>query len=216
MIKGAVFDVDGTILDSMPIWYNVGNIYLDSLGIAAEQGLSDKLFSLALNDGADYLNERYGLHKTRQLIIKEIGDIVSEFYRNSVPLKKGAGDFLEKLNSAGIRVNIATAGDLRYMKAAFDRLGVSGYFNKFFTCPELNTSKNEPYIYLKASEDFECSASDVYVFEDADSAAKTAKDAGFKVAGVYDEAFEDFQDELKRISDIYITDYNDLDLNMFT
>ena len=215
MIKGAVFDVDGTILDSMPVWYNVGNLYLESLGIKPEDRLSEKLFSLALNDGADYLINKYSLNKNRSTVISEIGALVGDFYRRSVPLKNGAGAFLESLRIAGIPMTIATAGDLSYMKAAFDRLGIKEYFSGYYTCPELGTSKDKPYIYQKASETFCCEPCEVCIFEDAYSAAMTAKNAGFMVAGVYDRSFERFQEELKRISDIYIKDYSDVDLGKF-
>ena len=213
MIKGAIFDVDGTILDSMPFWHNVGRQYVESLGINPEDGLSDKVFALSLNDGAKFINEHYGLNKTKEEIISGITNIVADSYRNEIPLKGGAGQFLKKLHAANIPMCVATAGDASYLEETFKRLEIDGIFRGIFTCTQFDTNKNEPYIYLKAAECLGCNINEIYVFEDAYNAAKTAKDAGFNVVGVYDRTYDKFSEELKKISDIFIRDFYDDRLN---
>ena len=213
MIKGAIFDADGTILDSMPFWYDIGKQYLESIGIEPEEGLSDRVFALSLNDGAKYINEHYKLNKTKEEVIGGIADIVADSYRHKIQLKSGAGQFLKKLKSENIPMCIATAGDIRYLDAAFERLGIGGIFDGIFTCTQFDTNKNEPYIYLKAAESLGCDISEIYVFEDAFQAAKTAKDAGFNVVGVYDKAYDNCKEELKNVSDIFIKDFYDDRLN---
>jgi HAD superfamily hydrolase (TIGR01509 family) len=215
MIRGAVFDVDGTIIDSMPFWYNVGDEYLKTLGIEAEEGLAKVLFSLELNDGAKYLNEHYHLNKSKEEILGGIAKIAEDFYANRVPLKKGIDRLFETFHNANIPMTIATASDMRYLDGAIKRFGLNRYMQKIYTCVDLDTSKRESLIFNKAAESFNCRADEVYVFEDSVQAAKTAKDAGFKIAGVYDAAFGKYQEELKALSDIYITDYEKLDLSMF-
>ena len=216
MIRGAVFDVDGTIIDSMPFWYNVGDEYLKTLGIQAEKDLAKVLFSLELNDGAKYLNEHYNLNKSKDEILNGIAKIAEDFYANKVPFKKGIDKLFEVFHKTGIPMSIATASDMRYLEGAVKRLRLDRYFHNIYTCVELDTSKREPLIFIKAAESFGCRIGEVYVFEDSVQAARTAKDAGFKVAGVYDAAFDKYQEELKALSDIYITDYDKLDLSMFT
>ena len=89
MIRGVIFDVDGVLLNSMPVWENLGEIYLERLGIEAEKGLGETLFAMSLEEGADYLIENYGLKQTPGEIIAGLNREVQDFYGRKVPLKEG-------------------------------------------------------------------------------------------------------------------------------
>lgn len=215
MIHGAIFDVDGTLLDSMPIWWDAGKNYLNSLNIEAEEGLSELLYTMSLNQAAEYINIHYKLNKTTEIVINELIDLVKYFYKYEAPLKPGAKEFLDLLKENNIPMNIATASDTSYLKMAFDRLGLNDYFCNIHTCVDYNTNKNEPDIYLIAAKDLGCGIDEIYVFEDVLFGIKTAHNAGFKVAGVYDESSKNHAEEIKTLSDIFITDYNNLMLSDF-
>ena len=101
MIKGAIFDVDGTLLNSMPVWSNLGEIYLRSLGIEAEKGLGEALSAMSLPQGADYLIHHYHLGKTRGKVLEGINREVKDFYAEKVPLKNGVRNFRWGLGSMG-------------------------------------------------------------------------------------------------------------------
>ena len=106
MIKGAIFDVDGTLLDSMPTWHDLGSRYLRRLGLDAEPGLNEKLFTLSFEEGAAYMRERYHLPQDPAEIIQEILHMIADFYAEEVDFKPGMQsllDFLTQLDTTALK-----------------------------------------------------------------------------------------------------------------
>ena len=204
MITGVIFDLDGTILNSMSIWDKAGELYLGSLGIRAEPDLSKIMYSMSMKEGAEYLKNRYQLDLTSDDIINGINNTIEHFYRFQVTLKDGVLQFLEELRKAGITITLATSSDRRIIEAALKRLKVLNYFDRIFTCTEIGESKEKPAIYLKAAEYMKTDIQSTWVFEDALYAIRTAKNAGFKTAGIFDPSSITDQVMIKRYSDIYI------------
>lgn len=188
MIKGIISDIDGTLIDSMPIWENLGARYLSNAGIEPEEGLGAILFPMSIDEGVRYLKIHYNLSESEESIRAGLIGIIDRFYREEVQLKDGAADFLKRANDAGIRMILATAGDLELEKAALKRLGILKYFERIFTCEELETSKKSAVIYEKAAEYMGYIPSDILVIEDIYTAIHSAHTAGFKVAAIKDEA----------------------------
>lgn len=209
MIRGAIFDADGTLLDSMPIWSDAGARYLKSEGITAEAGLGDILFPMTLEEGSLYLKERYLSDKSPEEIRSGVLRVIEDFYRNEAELKPGAREYLEYLQSLGVKSAVATTGDRALLEAAFRRLGIIGYFEGIYTCSELKTSKREPEIYFTACGALGSEPSETAVFEDVLYAVKTAKSAGFITVAAEDAASEGDREEIKRTADIYIRDFRD-------
>lgn len=201
--QACIFDVDGTLLDSMSVWDDIGERYLTSLGILAREGLKDALNTMSLEQGAAYLKEEYQLDKSVSQIIEGVLKIVSDFYRFEAPLKPGVKETLEWLNAEKIRMVIATSGDSELAEAALKRNGIQKYFEHIYTCTEAGAGKDEPTIYLKAAEFLQTEPENVLVFEDALHAAETAKKAGFIVVGVYDESNDANISRMKKICDHY-------------
>ena len=114
-IRGAVFDIDGTLLDSMKIWNDAGERYLKTCGKKAEDGLADILFEMSMEEGAQYMKDRYGLEKTIEEISSGVLAAVEGFYRNEAELKPGAQELLEAFASRGIRMTVATSSDRRHI-----------------------------------------------------------------------------------------------------
>ena len=139
MIKGVIFDVDGVLLNSMPIWENLGELYLRSLGVEAEKDLGEILFTMSLEEGADYLISQYGLNKTPEEIVEGLNREVRDFYAERVPLKEGVREFLYEFNGKKIPMVIATSGDRKNTEAALRRLKVLNYFQGIFTCSEIGS-----------------------------------------------------------------------------
>lgn len=211
MIRGAIFDVDGTLLDSMPIWRNAGARYLESLGVTPQAGLADVLFPMSFEEGAAYLKRQYGLEQTIEEIQAGISSVIGGFYRNEVTLKPGAADFLERLRQKGVPMVLATTGDPPLIAAALKRLGVAGYFSRIFTCAELNTSKRQPDIYLAAAACLGCRPEETAVFEDVLHAVRAAAGAGFVTVAVEDAESANHRAEIQSRAHWYMEDFTRFD-----
>ena len=124
MIKSAIFDVDGTLLDSMKIWDDAGERYLSSVGKTAENGLSEKLCDMSLTEGAEYMKKQYALSFSTDEIVSGVLKIIEDFYFYEVGLKNDAKEILQFLESNNIKMIIATSSDKTHIKKAFERLGI--------------------------------------------------------------------------------------------
>lgn len=205
-IKCAIFDFDGTLFDSMSIWDNAGEIYLYSLGKEPKPSVREDVRALSLYQAACYFQKEYSLSLTADEIIAGINQTVKHFYIHEVQPKLGVIDFLDKMRRAEIFMCIATASDRYQIEAALNRCGMRQYFDAIFTSNEVGHGKDEPIIFRKAMKHFGSDRSTTVVFEDAIHAVQTAKADGFAVVAVFDES-EKRQEELRRISDCYIADF---------
>lgn len=143
MIKGAIFDVDGTLLDSMGIWKDVGVRYLNSIGVEAEPDLGTILFTMSIQEGAEYIKEHYHLSQETNEIEQSVLDIISDYYKETAPLKSGAVELLEKLRNSNISMTIASSNNKKEIEMAFERLEIAKYFDRIFTCEEAGAGKDE-------------------------------------------------------------------------
>ena len=206
MIKGAIFDLDGTLLDSMTIWDTIGEDYLRSLGIEPRENLLETFKTFTLEESAEYYRTHYGVTLSVEEIVNGVNLMIEDFYRNTVLLKEGVADFLAKLSNDGVKMCIATVTDKYLVEAALTRLNVRQYFGEIFTTAEVGCGKNDPKIYRTALAYLGTEKQGTLVFEDVLHALMTAKNDGFPVAAVYDE-HEKNQEELKELADIYIEDF---------
>ena len=208
MIKGAIFDLDGTLLDSMFIWDTSGEEYLRSLGKEPHEDLNETFMTLTLEEAAEYYRENYGVTLSVQEIVDGVNSMVEQTYRTKVTLKPGISEYLAWLKENGVRMCVATVTDRYLVEETLERLGVRHYFSEIFTCAEVGFGKDKPIIYQKALEHLGTEKSDTYVFEDLPFALNTAKTDGFPTVGIYDR-HEAHQDELKELADYYVLDFTD-------
>lgn len=209
-IKGAIFDMDGTLLDSMPVWEHASERYLQEKGIVAEERLSEILFSMSMSEGAEYVKEKYGLGEDTDTIAAGINEIVFTAYEKEVQPKEGIRSFLEELRQRGIPMVVATSTDRPMVEAALKRTGLEQYFARIFTCTEEGAGKAKPDIYYTAAEFLGTKPEETWVFEDALYAIKTAKAAGFPVVGIYDETSRREQDGVRTLADLYIKGWKEI------
>lgn len=193
MSKGAIFDADGTLLDSMPIWEDAAARFLAGLGIEAEPDLGDTMFRLSLDEGAAYLKKTYlagdhGRSMTEEEIKEGVLGVIRDFYVHQVQPKAGARRFLEELAARKVPMYIATSSNREHIRAALERLGLLHFFDGMITCEEAGASKRQPRIFLLAAERMGLSPEDIFVFEDVIHAIRSAGSAGFVTVGVYDAA----------------------------
>lgn len=211
VIKGAIFDIDGTLLDSMPVWENAGARYLATLGIKARSDLKERLDALSLPEGALYMQTEYKLSVTIEEILEGVNQVVKDFYFKEVVLKPGVCDLIQKLKKNQVRLMIATATDAEMAKAALVRNGVWKDFDGMITCEEAGAGKTSPKVFELAREHLQTKKEETWVFEDSLYAVKTASKAGFPVCSIYDAYSRDNTEEIQTFSDIYVKDFYEIE-----
>ncbi|MCI6537830.1 HAD family phosphatase [uncultured Eubacterium sp.] len=205
MIRGAIFDLDGVLLDSMAVWNDLGVRYLKKRDIEPEDGLSQILFSMSMEQGADYLKAQYYLPDTPQEILAGIEQMIRDFYFYEVQPKEGAEELLEFLQEQKVKMIAATSSPREHVTKALQRTGLYDYLQQIYTTGEVGVSKHEPRIYQLAAESLGAKPEETLVFEDSLYALKTAKKAGFRAIGVYDADGETDQEGVRQTGEVYIT-----------
>lgn len=203
-IKGAIFDLDGTLLDSMYLWDTIGSDYLKNRGIIPEPGVDEKIKTMSLVQGAEYFRARYGIQESVSDILKQVDQQVYRLYAEEIHIKHGVRCLLEQLNKQHVKMCVATATNRRQAEAALKHNEIDQYFCGIFTCTEVGHGKDEPVIYEKALEFLGTPKTQTVVYEDALHAMETAKKAGFPIIAVYDTWEAKNQDKIKEIADAYI------------
>lgn len=212
-MKGAIFDLDGTLIDSMGIWKDLGRNYLLSYNIVPALDLEQKLATMTLEEAAKDFQKTYRIEKEVEEILREIDDQIREFYHQEVTLKEGVLELLEYLSETGIPMVIATSTRENLVEGTLKHTGIAKYFQRVFTCEQVGTGKKNPKIYLEAAKFLKGKMkiddlNEIYVFEDAAFAMKTAKKAGFYVVGVYDESQEEPASKIATYCHTYVTSLN--------
>ena len=140
MIKGALFDFDGTLVDSMFIWYTFGEDYLRTLGKEPRENLTETFKTFTLEQAAEYYREHYGVTLSVGEIVDGVNEMVSEIYRTKVALKNGVLEFLRDLRSKGVKMCVATVTDRPIVEDVLKKLGIRDFFTEIFTCAEVGLS----------------------------------------------------------------------------
>ena len=207
MIKGAIFDVDGTLLDSMGVWDTIGEDYLRSLGYEPRENLNEKFRIMSIREAAEYYISEYGVPLSVEEICRQVNGWIERFYWEEAQLKPGAADFIKRLFDAGVKLVIATATDDFLVESALRRCGVMEYFSGLITCTHVNQGKDRPDVYRAAMESIGTTRESTVVFEDSLKALRTARDDGFLTVGICDR-FERDQAGVRALAHIYIEDYS--------
>lgn len=179
----SIFDVDGTILDSMEVWNTLASQYVQSLGKVPEKNLDEIVSDMSLEQSATYLKNHYKINKQEERIISEILNFISDFYEYEVNLMPGFKEFISHYDSINV---IGTSCDEELVKIALNRLGVLNYFEDIITCSKLNKSKDDSDFYLACAQALKQRPEDIVVFEDADYCIDVARKVGFKVIKIKD------------------------------
>jgi len=212
-LSGAIFDLDGTLLDSMFIWDTVGEDYLRSCGMQPHEALNEKFKNMSLYQAACYYRDEYGMPGSAEEIMGGVNRLIAHFYMDEVQPKAGVPEMLEALKKRGVKMCVASATDRPLVKAALSRCGLLGYFEEIFTCSSVGHGKDEPDIFLAALDFLGTPKESTWVFEDALHAAQTAKAAGFPVLAVYDRSEKD-QDALAKLADVYVRSFAEMEASL--
>ena len=202
--KYAIFDMDGTIIDSMSMWINLGKDYLTLKDVKFPKNLNEILNSMSMTESINYFKDKLGIKDSSDKIMFDINKFIKYKYKYEVQLKPYAKKYISRMKSNGITMCIATATPVELAEAALARLDVIKYFSFIVCCDEVGVGKAKPDIYYLALKKMGASIGDTMVYEDADYAIKTAKNAGFYTVGVYDEVSCKSKEEMNLLCDEYI------------
>ena len=209
-IQGVIFDLDGTILDSMHIWSDIGLLFLKNKGIEPPEGIEDEFVKMSMVQAAEYYIKNIDPTATVMDIVNKVNSLVQGFYFNEVIKKSGVEDFLNFLKNKNVKMCIATATDKHLVKKALERNGILEYFSEIFTCSSVGAGKDTPVIYDVALKHLGTPKENTFVFEDALYAIETANKAGYNIVGINDISEKANPDDVKKLCDYYINNYSEI------
>lgn len=204
MIQGAIFDVDGTLLDSLSMWEKIDQQYLSSLGLKASEEISRQLFTYSLEEGAQFIKDTFHLSFCVDKIISDLVALANDYYLHQVKVKPGVSHVLETFEKMGIPMAICTSNAKEVIDQVLEAHDLKHYFHYITTVGEVGIGKEAPDIYLSACHKMHSQPTTTMVFEDALHALVTLSKAQFITVGCYDDYSLKDQREIKAISDYYV------------
>jgi len=209
-IQGAIFDMDGTIIDSMWVWYAINRDYLCKRNIEMPPDLKEKLEVMTFRESALYFKERFQIEDSVETIMAEWNEMAVNSYSSEVKLKNGVYEYLTKLKESEIKIGLATSNYSKLVDLALSQNNIRHFFDAITTTEEVEREKSFPDIYLLTAKKLNVEPEKCVVFEDILPAIKGAKLAGMKVVGVQDEYSLDQWEAIVEFSDHSIEKYDEL------
>lgn len=209
-IKAVIFDLDGTLVDSMGIWKQIDIEYLAKYNIALPDDLQSCIEGMSFTETANYFKERFQIPEEIHEIKATWNDMTYKKYKNEVPLKEGTRDFLNLLKSRGIKMGIATSNSRELVEVVIKSLQIDSFFDAVHTSCEVEKGKPSPDIYLLVSEKLGVAPEECLVFEDVPQGIMAGKNAGMKVCAVDDEYSRALKEEKRKLADYFIESFHEL------
>ena len=208
--KAVIFDLDGTLVDSMWMWTEIDREYLGRFGISLPDDLHGMIEGKSFSETAHYFKERFQLKDSIDTIKRDWNDMAWEKYERQVPLKAGAREFLELLKARHVPMAIATSNSRELVGMVTRVHRIDGYFSAVVTGCDVEKGKPSPEVYLKAAELIRANPGACLVFEDIVQGILAGKNAGMRVCAVEDH-YSAYQEKEKReLADYYITSYEEI------
>lgn len=209
-VKAVIFDLDGTLVDSMWVWKEIDIEFLAPFGIEVPDNLQKEIEGKSFTETAEYFKEVFQIPMSVEEMKNVWNQMAYEKYSSVVPLKDGVYEFLRYLKENKIPAGIATSNSRELLLAVLEGLGVEGYFQVLCTGCEVGRGKPFPDVYLKVAKELQVDPKDCLVFEDLPAGLLAGKAAGMKTCAVKDEFSKGMIVEKKQLADYYIESYDDI------
>ncbi len=209
-MKGAIFDVDGTILDSMGVWSSVTSSFFKDAGVTLSTEDMMKFQKMSFEESLPVIQQKYLPHLNFEEMLKLFMERISYEYINHIPAKDGVCEYMHKLHNDGVKIAVATSGFKELCFAALKRTGVFDLVDSFTFSSETGKGKTSPDVYLLAAKRICVPPQDCMVFEDILPGIISAKSAGFMTTAIADTTNTHDKERLIQHSDHYITGWKEL------
>ncbi len=206
-IKACLFDLDGTLVDSMWMWPAIDKEYLERFQIAYRDDIDKDIAGMSFTETAKYFKTRFSLPDSIEKIKADWEEMSVYKYANEVDLKKGALEFLKSLRAKGIKTGIGTSNGRAMVETVVRALGLDAYIDKIITACEVKKGKPAPDIYLELAAFFSLKPEECLVFEDIPAGILAGKRAGIRTFAVEDDFSAPLREEKRRLADYYIEDF---------
>lgn len=209
-IKACLFDMDGTLLDSMHIWKDIDIEFLGRYGHDLPPTLQREIEGMSFRETACYIKDRFHLPPSIEEIMNIWNEMAFQKYSEEIFFKEGAFEFVKMLKEKGIRTAICTSNSRELVNAVAEHLGFLPYFDTIITSCEVGAGKPAPDIYLEAAKRVGVAPEHCLVFEDIVTGLTAGKRAGMKLCAVEDVYSADQKEAKKAMADYYVENYLDL------
>lgn len=206
----AIFDLDGTLIDSLGVWEKVHRDFLARRGLAVPPDYTAKVGAMSFSEAAQYTIERFGFSDMPEELIREWNGMVAYEYANHIALKPHVREYLGQLSQQGLRLGVATALPEELYTPVLKHNGVFSRFSAFASVGEGARGKGFPDVYLLAARRLGISPGHCVAFEDVVTGIRGIRAAGMKAVGVYDPRSASDAEEMERLADRYIHDFSEL------
>ena len=207
--NAVLFDLDGTLIDSMWMWHSIDVEYLAKFGLDIPDDLQDSIEGMSFSETAVYFKERFNIPDSLENIKNDWNNMARDIYLTRVPLKNGVMEFLDFLKAKDFKLAICTSNSEELARSVTDVLGITNYFDTIITACMVGAGKPNPDIYLKAASDCNVPVNKCLVFEDVTQGILAGKNAGMLTIAVEDMYSIDKKEEKKAVADLYIKDFNE-------
>jgi len=208
-MKAYIFDLDGTLLDSMGVWLDIDIEFLKRRELAVPDDYSERISAMGFAEVAAYTIERFGLPDTVDGLLREWSGMAAHAYGNTVRMKPRAREYLLALRERGAKLAVATSAIPELCELALRNHGIHDWFNVICNSSEVGCGKSRPDVFLLAARKLGVDPRDCVVFEDILDAVKSAKSVGMIVCGVYDKASDGDWETIKGLADYALLDFGD-------
>ena len=213
--KGAIFDLDGTLLDSMGVWDQVDIDFLSKRGIEVPADYMTTVASMQFRQIAEYTIARFGLPDTPEDLMREWDEMARVMYATVVEAKPGAVDYLARLKRTGVRMAVATSLPPALRGPAMEHVGIDGFFDTVVSVDDVgDVGKDQPDVYLCAAERLGVTPANCTVFEDLLVGIRSAKSVGMKVWAMHDDSSAGDWPEICGLADGVLFDFHDAPVDL--